>query len=129
MADVTETARREIHLELLLSKPVIDSTGRPVGRIEEVRAAQQGDEWVIQEYLLGPAALLERLSAWTLGLVILRVLGAHKLPGSYRVPWDRLDLSNVDRPRLTCTLDELKQLSDQLEQPNGGDRNHHPNQN
>ena len=29
---------REIHLELLLGKPVLDSTGKAVGRIEEVRA-------------------------------------------------------------------------------------------
>jgi sporulation protein YlmC with PRC-barrel domain len=53
----------EVHLELLLGKRVLDQTGKPVGRIEEVRAEQQGDEWVIQEYLVGTAALLERLSS------------------------------------------------------------------
>ncbi|MEH1907315.1 hypothetical protein [Nostoc sp.] len=30
---------RDIHLELLLSKPVLDSTGKAVGRIEEVCAS------------------------------------------------------------------------------------------
>ena len=43
-------ATRELHLELLLGKPVTDSTGKCIGRIEEVRAKQQGDEWIIHEY-------------------------------------------------------------------------------
>lgn len=41
----------EVHLELLLGKSVVDQAGKPVGRIEEVRAEQQVDEWVIHEYL------------------------------------------------------------------------------
>lgn len=102
----------EIHLELLLGKPVLDSTGKKVGRIEEVVAQQQAGEWIVEEYLIGYAAILERLSAWTIGLTILQRLGARKIHGGYRVPWDKLDLSNPDRPRLFCTLDELKQLSE-----------------
>lgn len=103
---------REVHLELLLGKGVLDSKDRLIGRIEEVRAEQQGDEWIIKEYLIGNAALLERLSAWTIGLSILRLLGARKIYGGYSVPWDKLDLTNPDKPRLLCTLDELKELSD-----------------
>lgn len=57
----------EIHLELLLGKTVLDSTGKAIGRIEEVRASKQGEEWIVQEYLIGYAAILERLSAWTVG--------------------------------------------------------------
>lgn len=110
-------ATREINLELLLGKQVLDSTGQSIGRIEEVRAEQQGDEWVIQEYLIGSAALLERLSAWTLGLSILRLLGARKLHGGYRVPWDKLDLTDPDRPRLCCGLQELHEISQELENP------------
>ncbi len=101
-------AAREIHLELLLGKQVLDSTGKPIGRLEEVRAEQQGDEWVIQEYLIGSAALLERLSAWTIGLRLLHLLGARKIYGSYRVRWDKLDLSDPEHPRLCCSLQELK---------------------
>lgn len=106
-------ATRELHLELLLGTDVRDSIGQSVGRIEEVRAQQQGDEWVIQEYLIGIPALLERLSAWTIGLKILHGLGAHKIFGGYRVPWDKLDLTNPEEPRLLCTLEELKTLSEQ----------------
>lgn len=100
-------AARELHLETLLGKQVMDVTGQPIGRIEEVRAQQQDQEWVIQEYWVGSAAVLERLSAWTLGLGLLRLLRARKLPNGYRIPWDQLDLSNPDRPRLKCTLQAL----------------------
>ncbi|MEH2452466.1 hypothetical protein [Nostoc sp.] len=55
--------KSEIHLELLLSKPVLDLTGKAIGRIQEVRAEQQGEEWIVKEYLIGYAAVLERLSA------------------------------------------------------------------
>lgn len=107
----------ELHLELLLGRRVYDATGQPVGRIEEVRAAQQGDEWVIQEYLIGAAALLERLSAWTIGLELLHRFGARKISAGYRVPWDRLDLSDPEHPRLRCSIAEIKAISAELEAP------------
>lgn len=101
---------REIHLELLLGKRVLDSTGKPIGRIQEVRAEQQGDEWVIQEYLIGTAALIERLSAWTIALGLLPLLRAGKSRSGYKVPWDKLDLNDAEELRLRCSLDELKKL-------------------
>jgi sporulation protein YlmC with PRC-barrel domain len=105
---------RELHLELLLNKQVLDSTGQAIGRIEEIRAEQQEDDWVIQEYLIGPAAILERFSAWSIGLWLLHLLGARKLYGSYRIPWNKLDLSDPEHPRLFCTLDDLKALNEKL---------------
>lgn len=101
-------ARSEIHLELLLGKQVLDSTGKVAGRIEEVRAEQQGEEWIVQEYLIGTTAVLERLSARTIGLRILHLLGAHKIHGGYTISWEQLDLTDPEKPRLLCTLDDLK---------------------
>ncbi|WP_138502534.1 hypothetical protein [Nostoc sp. PA-18-2419] len=102
----------EIHLELLLGKLVLDSTGKAVGRIQEVRAEQQGEEWIVKEYLIGYAAVLERLSAWTIGLGILHLLGAQKIFGGYTIPWNKLDLTDPDKPRLHCSLDTLKSLDE-----------------
>lgn len=102
---------RELHLELLLGRRVHDTNGKFVGRIEEVRAEQQGEEWVIQEYLVGSAAILERLNAWKVGLNLLHMLGAYKLQGGYQIPWDKLNLTNPEQPQLACTLDELVGLS------------------
>ncbi len=101
---------RELHLELLLGKQILDLSDRPIGRLEEVVAEQQGENWVITAYLIGPIALMERFSAWTLGMAFLRLLGARKSHQGYRIPWDRLDLSDLDRLRLTCTVEELSTL-------------------
>lgn len=81
-----------------------------VGNTHCVRVEQQGDEWFIQEYLIGAIAILERLSAWTIGLGLLNFLGARKIHGGYRVPWDKLDLSEPNQPRLHCTLQELDEI-------------------
>jgi hypothetical protein len=99
---------RELHLELLLGKRVYDTAGHPIGRLEEVRVEQQGDDWVITEYLIGFAAVFERLSAWNLGLGMLHLLGAHKLYEGYCVSWEQLDLSDPQHLRLCCSLDQLK---------------------
>lgn len=95
---------KEIHLELLIGKRVRDVAGRAAGRIEEVRADRVDLECVISEFHLGSGALLERLSA-----PVLRVMG-HQ-PKVRRVPWDKLDLTDPDHPRLTCTFEELVPLS------------------
>lgn len=111
-------SNHEIHLERLLGRQVLDSEGTAIGRIEEVRAEQEGSEWVIQEYLVGPAAIVERLSAWTIGLDLLRLFGARKIHGTgYRIPWNKLDLTDPEHPRLRCTLESLKQINRPLEQP------------
>lgn len=114
-------ATGERHLELLLGRCVHDATGKRVGLIEEIRAEQDGDDWVIQEYLLGATAILERFSAWSLGVGILRMLGARKMHVGYRVPWNQLDLSDVDHPRLRCTIEALEELREQLEQCESAD--------
>jgi sporulation protein YlmC with PRC-barrel domain len=106
-------ATHERHLELLLGKRVLDAQGMPVGRIEEVRAEQHGDEWVIQEYLLGSTALLERLSAWQVGVAFLRLLGARKTSAGYSVPWQQMDLPDPEQPRLRYTLSDLASVADQ----------------
>jgi sporulation protein YlmC with PRC-barrel domain len=92
---------REVHLELLLGRRVRDSRGRAAGRIEEVVADREDLDCVVREFHLGPHALVERLS-----LPLVRILRGRS-HGLRRVPWDRLDLTDPVRPRLTCTLEEL----------------------
>ncbi|MGB8508629.1 MAG: hypothetical protein WCD76_09500 [Pyrinomonadaceae bacterium] len=100
---------REIHLELLLGATVRDANGETVGRIEEVIAERQAGECVVREYLIGRAALLNRLSIRAKGLTGLKSPGVSSHAG-YRVPWGKLDLSDAKHPHLTCAKDELKRL-------------------
>lgn len=91
----------EIHLEMLLGRPVFDSLGRRIGRIEEVIARDEGHETVIEEFHTGPAALVERLSA---------EIAPRWFDRGFRIPWDKLDLSDPSRPVTTCTLEELQKF-------------------
>jgi sporulation protein YlmC with PRC-barrel domain len=94
---------KTVHFELLLGRKVHDSEGRRVGRILEVHAEPEGKDCVIREYLLGTAALLTRL-----GISAGRLFGLpiHREP--IRVPWDLMDLGDPERPRLRCSVEELK---------------------
>jgi sporulation protein YlmC with PRC-barrel domain len=94
---------KTVHLELLLGRKVLDSEGKKVGRILEVRAEQDGKDCVVREYLLGTAALLTRL-----GLSAGRMVGLPIRREPLAVPWDRMDLRNPEKPRLTCRLEELR---------------------
>ena len=131
MVEKEETVEaRELHLELFLGKRVVDADGKRVGRIQEMRAERGeggegggGDgggagnmgrdveepegELVVVEYLIGPAAILERLSAWHLMAAAMRLLRVRRFTGGYKVPWHLLDLSDPDNPRLRCSLDRL----------------------
>lgn len=105
---------REVHLEHLLGRHVFDSEGKSVGRVEEVIAEQEGDEWVVREYLVGRNALLHRLSVRDLGRALLGFFGAKENAG-YRVPWDKLDLTDPQKPRLNCATHALEPLSNSAE--------------
>ena len=104
-------ANREVHIEMLLGRRVLDSTGKSVGRIEEVIAERQGDEWVVREYLVGSAALLHRFSALDIGRALLGLFRAKENVG-YRVPWDKLNLTDLEKPCLHCPSHELETLTD-----------------
>ena len=105
--------RQEVHVELLLNRRVLALNGRSVGRIEEVIAEQRGGECYVAEYLVGAYAMLERLAAWPIGRSVLKLFGAARKGGGYRVPWDKLDLSDPRRPRLTCKVEELSKMTEE----------------
>ena len=94
----------EVRLEQLLGRRVRDPEGRIVGRLEEFRARREGDYWVVDEFDIGPSALLERLAVRHLGMTWLgRVSG-------YRADWNQLNLDDPDHPTLTCGVGQLKEL-------------------
>ncbi len=99
-------ATREVQLELLLGKLVVDPDGKRVGHIEEFHAEEDGDDCVIREFLVGGRAWLERLAVWGMARAMVRRIGAERVEG-YRVPWDQLDLRDPERPRLRCPVAAL----------------------
>jgi len=104
-------AAKELRLELLLGRRVLALNGRSLGRIEEAYAEAQGPDLVVTEFHIGAFAAFERLSASNIGRAMLALFNLRGGRKGYRVPWDKLDLTNADHPRLTCSVDELENLS------------------
>ncbi len=98
----------QIHAELLLGRKVRAMNGRVIGRLEEIRAKQDARGCYVEEFLTGSYGVLERLAASTIARAIFHVIGARQKGSSYRVPWDKLDLSDPKAPRLLCEVSELR---------------------
>lgn len=98
----------EIHVELLLGTKVRDADGEDVGRIQEFRVEREGNACLVEAYLIGASALIERLSAWTLVRPIRRSLLSRKFFALYQVPWDQMDLTDPRHPRLRIARRDLR---------------------
>jgi hypothetical protein len=103
-ASTATTTDRELRLDRLLGRQVLTKNNQGVGRIEEFRAEKQGRDWVVVEYVIGAAGLFERL-----GVGVKLLFGRHG-GGGHVVRWDQLDISDPERPRLTCGVQDLRKL-------------------
>ena len=98
----------EINVELLLGTKVRDVDGEEVGRIEEFRVERDDKTCLVEAYLIGASAVIQRLSAWTLVRPIERLLNARKIYAVYRIPWEDMDLSDPAHPRLRTAKRDLR---------------------
>jgi hypothetical protein len=91
-----------LRLDHLIGRTVLTANNKRLGRLQEIRAIRRDRECVVTEYLIGGVGLLERL-----GLSVRLILG---IPGgrSFIARWDQLDLTNPDKPRLTCPITDLR---------------------
>jgi hypothetical protein len=94
----------ELRLDRLLGRRVFGRNNHSIGRIEEFRADKRGTGCIVTEYVIGSAGLLERL-----GVGVSLILGRARR-GGYVARWDQVDVSDPDRPRLTCSVAELRKL-------------------
>jgi hypothetical protein len=46
-------------------------------------------------------------------MAVLRLFGARPGHGGYRIAWDKIDLTNPDKPLLRCAIDECEVLTEQ----------------
>jgi len=107
----------EVYLERLLGVEVRELDGAKVGRIEEVRTTEQDGDCVIEDFLVGGAAWLERLSVRAVQWLGLKWLARWLASHGYVVPWDQLDLSDPEHPRLRCSREHLQRIENYLTQP------------
>ncbi|PBB18079.1 hypothetical protein CK219_20310 [Mesorhizobium sp. WSM4313] len=99
-----------VNLEHLAGRPVFSERGKSIGYIEEIIAEQDGDDLVVTEFHIGIFAAFERLSASTVGTALLDFFALSRREGLYRIPWDKIDISDPTRPRLLCPDEKLAAL-------------------
>jgi hypothetical protein len=96
---------REVRVQDLLGRQVRAANNQSVGRIEEIRVEKRGKGYVVREFHLGAAALMERLSvqvgSWFGRARALRV-----------VAWDQIDLDDPEKPRLLVEASALRRLGE-----------------
>lgn len=92
-----------VAFERMVGRKVLDSDGKKVGRIVAVRVDWEGKDCVVRDYLLGTAALMERLG------ISAKVFLGMKLKREPRsIAWDLMDISDPEKPRLLCSLAEIE---------------------
>ena len=95
------------NLEQLVGRRVFSKEGQCLGRLEEIIAEADGDDLVVTEYHVGIFAAFERLSASSIGTAILDLVRMRHRKGIYRIPWDKLNISDPARPTVCCSEQEL----------------------
>jgi hypothetical protein len=98
-------SRTELHVEQVLGKRVRDTEDRVIGRLEEFHVEEQDGEHVVTEFLIGPAALLQRIGGFVTQLPFLGLIPLPKR--EYCVSWDLMDFSDPHAPRVRARRDEL----------------------
>ena len=91
-----------LRVDRLIGRMVYTANRRRLGRLEEFRAEQRGSAWVITDYVIGTAGLIERL-----GLGVRLTLGIERA-GGYVARWDQVDLTDPDHLRITCAVGDLR---------------------
>jgi sporulation protein YlmC with PRC-barrel domain len=100
----------DIKVELLVGTKVHDLDGKNVGRIEEIRVERHENALLVEAYLIGASALIERLSARTLVRPIRRLLRTRHIYSVYEVPWQDLDLTDPKRPVVRIAKRDLQRV-------------------
>ena len=95
---------REVRLEQLLGRVVRSAAGRPVGRIEDVRARPEGDDYVVYLVVIGELGFMARLLRVAAQLRTFQALGFARPFRTRAVPWSWLDVSDPERPRFVGSV-------------------------
>lgn len=97
----------ETKVELLLGAKVRDANGENVGRIEEIRVERTDNALLVEAYLIGASAVIDRLSAWSLVRPIKGLLKSRHIYSLYDVPWQDMDLTDPTHPVLRTAKRDL----------------------
>jgi hypothetical protein len=92
-------AVHEVRFEALIGRPVT-GPGGAFAQIEDVLVEPDGEEYLVRSYILGPLGAWNRLVAFFWELPTLRALGLARKARIRVVPWELIDLSDPEHPKL-----------------------------
>ena len=92
-------AVREVRLEALIGR-VVTGPGGPFARIEDVRVEPEGEEYLVRSFILGPLGTRAKLAAFFWELPTLRALALGRKGRIRVVPWELIDFSDPEHPKL-----------------------------
>jgi sporulation protein YlmC with PRC-barrel domain len=98
---------KEVHVEHLLGRRVVDSEGRRIGRIHEIQAERGDKSCTVESFHVGNKALIERLAKWAVPARFGELIQS-KLARPYSIPWEQMDLGDPLHPRTTVPRKELR---------------------
>lgn len=101
---------KELHIYEALGRKVHDANGEYAGRLEEIEVERGDESCLVTGYLVQHRGLRSRITAWALSDSLQKAIPTSEKSLPYRVPWDQMDLSNPDRPRITVSKTELKRI-------------------
>ena len=90
---------RRLTVRALLGRVVHDVNGERVGKIEEMRAVQVEERLEIHEFIVGAHGALLRVASRPVLRWMLEYFGVSGWR-DHSIPWDWLDLSDAEHPRL-----------------------------
>ncbi len=102
----------ELRLSGLVGRRVRDTDGRAIGRIEELLCAielhAQGRDYVVREFRVGTFGALDTFTGSTVIRRLLRTCFRGAAYASHDIPWDWMDVSDPERPRLMRAVRDLR---------------------
>ena len=101
---------KEISVEQLIGRHVVDSDGKKLGRIHEISAERGEDSCLVDAYYVGGRALIVRIARWAVPNKMSSALES-KLVRPFRIPWDEMDLSDPRHPRATMSKEQIKRVA------------------
>jgi sporulation protein YlmC with PRC-barrel domain len=100
----------EVAVEDLVGRVVRTASGRPVGRIDDLRVEPHGEEYLVSEIILAELGLRARLIRMATQLPTFKSLGVAAPYRTRAIPWQWLDLSDPQRPRFRSPESPLEEV-------------------
>lgn len=101
---------KEVRLHEILGRKVVDSDGKYAGRVEDIEAERGDSVCPIENYLVVHRSLIDRLQTWALAAPIRKSLPVREKSRPYRVPWDQMDVSEPEHPRILVPQSQLSRV-------------------